>query len=78
MTTQSPNFSDYPLRVSDVAEMLGFHIQYVRFLAKKGRIPGVKVCGSWRFSESELKEHLISFENSPVAHIKQENVDDII
>lgn len=77
MPNNEPKFEDYPLRIKDVAALLGHHVQYVRFLAKKGRIPGVKILGSWRFSESELREHLISFENSPVTHIKQE-VDDLI
>lgn len=63
--SHAPEFSDYPLRVSDVAKLLSFHPQYVRWLAKQGRIPGVKICGSWRFSKQELQEHLISYENSP-------------
>lgn len=72
MTQESaePRFSDYPLYVRDVAKLLSFHEQYVRFLVKKGRIPGVKICGQWRFSESELREHLISFENSPATKVK--------
>lgn len=69
--TDEPRFSDYPLYVADVAKMLNFHPQYVRYLAKAGKIPGVKICGQWRFSESELKEHLISFENSPAAKLKK-------
>lgn len=66
-----PRFSDYPLYVADVAKLLNFHSQYVRFLAKKGKIPAVKIMGQWRFSETELREHLISFENSPATKIKQ-------
>lgn len=73
MTDSSePRFEDYPLYVADVAKMLNFHPQYVRFLAKKGKIPGVKICGQWRFSEAELQQHLISYENSPVTHVKRE------
>ena len=71
----TPSFEDYPLRINDVAKLLGFHAQYCRWLAKQGKIPGVKVCGSWRFSKTELQEHLISFENSPAAAIKPENND---
>jgi len=76
MTSNSdePRFSDYPLYVPDVAKLLRFHPQYVRFLAKKGKIPGVKICGQWRFSETELRQHLISFENSPATHIKTREV----
>lgn len=74
-----PEFSDYPLRVRDVAGMLSFHPQYVRWLAKHGKIPGVKVCGSWRFSKKELQEHLISYENSPAtAQIKTEGTEDLL
>lgn len=65
-----PRFQDYPLFVRDVSKLLGYHPQYVRYLAKKGTIPGVKICGQWRFSEAELQEHLIAFENSPATKIK--------
>lgn len=72
MTSSSdePRFQDYPLFVRDVSKLLGYHPQYVRYLAKKGSIPGVKICGQWRFSEAELRAHLISFENSPAVKVK--------
>ena len=68
--SDEPRFQDYPLKVGDVAKLIGYHPQYVRFLAKQGKIPCVKIAGRWRFSESELKAHLFSFENSPVIHAK--------
>lgn len=72
----NPRFQDYPLYVADVAKLLDFHPQYVRYMAKKGAIPAVKIGGQWRFSEKELRESLISSENSPRVKLKTEAVAD--
>lgn len=49
-------FQDYNLRVPDVARLLGYHEQYVRFLAVHDKIPAIKRGRLWLFSESEIME----------------------
>lgn len=49
-------FQDYNLRVPDVARLLGYHEQYVRFLAVHGRLPAIKRGRLWLFSETEILE----------------------
>ncbi len=49
-------FQDYNLRVPDVARLLGYHEQYVRFLAVHNRLPAIKRGRLWLFSETEILE----------------------
>ncbi len=49
---------DYNLEVADVAEMLGYHPQYIRILAKNGKIPALKRFHKWLFVEQEIIEFL--------------------
>jgi len=49
-------FQDYNLRVPDVARLLGYHEQYVRFLAVHGKLPAIKRGRLWLFSETEILE----------------------
>lgn len=44
----------YNLTTEDVATRLGYHVQYLRFLASEGKIPAVKRGRAWRFSEAEI------------------------
>ena len=68
--------SDYPLSTADVAKMLGYHPQYVRELASKGKIPGIKVLKLWRFNEIEISKHFgIGIEESSD---NESGIDDIV
>ena len=49
---------NYTLTTEDVAEALGYHVQYVRFLASEGKIPAVKRGRAWRFSKAEIEAWL--------------------
>ncbi len=49
-------FQDYNLRIPDVAKLLGYHEQYVRFMAAQGKLPGIKRGRIWLFNESEIFE----------------------
>jgi len=44
----------YTMTAKDVAEMLGFHIVWVRRLAATGKIPGVKRFREWLFNRDEI------------------------
>jgi len=52
----NPKFRDYNLRVPAVAKLLGYHEQYVRYLAVHGKLPAMKRGRLWLFSESEIME----------------------
>lgn len=58
MTEPVSPFTDYKLRVPDVARLLGYHEQYVRFLATHGRLPAIKRGRLWLFSEAEIFDRL--------------------
>lgn len=49
---------EYTMTCEDVAKRLGYHVQYVRALAKAGTIPAIKRIRAWRFSEKELYKWL--------------------
>lgn len=51
-------FQDYNLRISDVAKLLGYHEQYVRYMASQGKLPGIKRGRIWLFNESEIFEKI--------------------
>lgn len=44
------------LTVSELANYLKLHEYTVRRLAKKGKIPGFKAGGQWRFDVKEIEE----------------------
>lgn len=50
--------SDYTMTTEDLANKLGYHVQYVRALALKGKLPALKRGRAWLFSEAEVMEHL--------------------
>ena len=70
--SQIQNFQDYNLRVPQVAKLLGYHEQYVRYLAVHGKIPALKRGRLWLFSETEI---LQKFKRDTEAfHDRRENV----
>ncbi len=48
------NLGDYTLDTKDIAKKLGYHVQYVRFLCEKKRLPAIKRGREWRFNEAEV------------------------
>lgn len=46
----------YTLDSADIAKKLGYHVQYVRFLAAGGKIPALKRGRKWLFNEQEVLE----------------------
>jgi hypothetical protein len=50
----------YTLTTEDVAEKLQYNIQYVRILAKQGKIPAIKRFRQWLFCEQEITEFFAS------------------
>jgi excisionase family DNA binding protein len=42
--------------LTEAAEFLQMHFKTVEYLARKGRIPAMKIGTRWRFSESQLRE----------------------
>ncbi len=48
----------YPkfLTAHQVAEMLQLNVESIYDLAKRGEIPGSKICGRWRFDGDEIRE----------------------
>ena len=42
------------LTTRSAAELLDYHVEHVRRLARDGRIPCVKIGGQWRFVHSDL------------------------
>ena len=49
---------DYRLSATDAADLLGKCLQYVRILARTGRIPAVKVCGQWKFCKQQILDQV--------------------
>ena len=49
---------DYQLNTTDAADLLGKHIQYVRILARTGKIPAVRSCGRWMFCRQQILDQL--------------------
>lgn len=50
--------TDYNLDTKDIAEKLGYHVQYVRFLCEQKKLPAVKRGREWRFNEAEVLAYL--------------------
>jgi excisionase family DNA binding protein len=53
------NDKTYDLNVFETAELLGYHPQTVRDLARKGELPALKRRHAWYFNKAEI-ENLIS------------------
>lgn len=48
------NLEKYNTTTEEIAKILGYHIQYVRFLAASGKLPAVKRGRAWRFDQAEV------------------------
>lgn len=55
MTTE---LTEYNLSAEELAAKLDYGVQYVRFLARVGRLPGLKRGRAWRFNEGEVLNFL--------------------
>ena len=52
---ENKNFEyDYHLTAHDVAKLLSYNEQYVRHLAREGKLPGIRRGRQWFFSEREI------------------------
>jgi len=73
---------DYTLTCQDVAEKLGYHVQYVRYIASKGKIPAIKRGRLWLFSEREILEYYKNKTKEAISSDgdaeKQTGVDDLV
>jgi len=49
-------FDRYNLNSVELAQKLGYHPQYVRYLASMGRLPAIKRGRMWMFCEDEVFE----------------------
>lgn len=47
---------NYTLGTEEIAKKLGYHVQYVRFLAASSKIPALKRGRKWLFNEQEVLE----------------------
>lgn len=54
----STPLEDYNFDTYQIAKVLGYHPQYVRFLASSGKIPCIKRGRAWMFSETEILNYL--------------------
>ncbi|MBN2753269.1 MAG: helix-turn-helix domain-containing protein [Candidatus Goldbacteria bacterium] len=61
------------LTIKDLALMLKVKPVTIYKLAGKGRIPGVKIAGSWRFKKSIIDEWMESPERKPVSRTEKIN-----
>lgn len=52
------NLEEYTLNVADVASLLHYHPQHVRFLASSGKLPCIKRGRQWFFCEEELQAQI--------------------
>lgn len=48
----------YNLTAEEIAEKLGYNVQYVRTLAASGKLPAIKRFRQWLFDEQEVFEAL--------------------
>lgn len=55
------------LTIKDLALLLKVKPVTIYKLAGRGRIPGVKIAGSWRFKKSVIDEWMESPERKPVS-----------
>lgn len=60
------SLSKYTMTVQEVAEMLNYNNQYVRMLAREGRLPALKTGRKWLFCEQELLDRLRSLTKDAV------------
>lgn len=51
-------FIEYKSTVQDIADLLGYHPQYVRILARKGSLPAMKRGRKWIFCKEELLDRV--------------------
>lgn len=56
--TEIRSLVGYNLTCDDIARKLGYHPQYVRYLASHGKLPGIKRIRQWLFNEQEVLEFL--------------------
>ena len=49
---------DYKLNTQGAASLLGRHVQYVRILARTGKLPCIRNGGQWMFCKQELLDNL--------------------
>lgn len=48
----------YKLTAQEIADKLGYNVQYVRWLAKTKQLPAIKRIREWRFDEAEVYDFL--------------------
>lgn len=69
---------EYDLNVMQAAELLGYHPQTIRDLARAGKLPAFKRRHAWYFNKAELETYLVEessehIERSKTKHdLKQE------
>lgn len=64
MSAAVPNYSGY-IASAAMAERLGYDPEYVRNMARSGRIPGVKIGGRWHFDPVEVYDTLVQTNSRP-------------
>lgn len=69
------SLSNYTLTTFQIAKMLGYHVQYVRFLASEGQIPALKRGREWKFNEQEVLAHFKKQTDKVLAKGTTNNVD---
>ena len=74
MENKKYKIEEYKMTVAEVATLLNMHIQYVRILARKGKIPAYKFGGQWRFCKQELIRQLR--EDTENSINKEEEIDE--
>ena len=46
---------DYQWTTKDIQEHLGYNLQYIRVLAKSGKLPSIKRFRQWMFCQAEVE-----------------------
>jgi len=47
----------YDMTAVEAANYFGFHVQYLKLLARSKQLPGMRIGTRWRFSKAQLLEH---------------------
>ena len=58
MENKEYKIEDHKMTVAEVATLLNMHVQYVRILARTGKLPAYKFGGQWRFCKQQLLDQL--------------------
>ncbi len=62
---------DYTITAEEVAELLSYNIQYVRILARTGKLPALKRGRVWMFCEAEIWDFLERYTHEEIEEYRR-------